>query len=74
MVSEVVVGELAQLAVAAIQAYRVVGNEAAIGASVEKMDKAGASMKEVTEFLRSNTIKEEVDAQAKIDAAKAAGT
>jgi len=73
MVSELVIGEAAQLAVAAIQAYRLLGNEIAIGNKVDELDKQGATMGQISEYLRSNALKEEVDAQAKIDAAKAAG-
>jgi len=70
MVSELVLGEVAQLVVAGIQAYRLTNNEATIGAEVDERDKQGATMAQITEFLRSNAIKEEVDAQAKIDTAR----
>lgn len=73
MVSEIVIGEVAQLVVAGIQAYRLLGNEKMIGAKVDEMAKQGASMAQIAEYLRSNTLKEEVDAQAKIDKARTEG-
>lgn len=68
MVSELVLGELAQFAVYAIQAVKFMGSEEAVAAHVDQMAQQGATMRQISESLRDMNVAAETDAQAAIDA------
>lgn len=67
MVSELILGELAQFAVYAIQAVKFMGSEEAVAAHVDEMAKQGATMRQISESLRDMNVAAETDAQQKID-------
>lgn len=67
MVSELILGELAQFAVYAIQAVKFMGSEEAVAAYVDQQAQQGATLAQISISLRDMNVAAETDAQQKID-------